>query len=631
MDFLISPITLWDIAPPVDFLISSIYVKLYSTCNWIQNRLTHVSCSEGRTVLFRDRKLKNNVTLLLGAISLLLLSACGAEGSNSSGSNVTPSFSPTVAATVATPTVNIPTGGLLFPVPTPVIVGPPGWFKDVPAYPNLQKLEMDEATIASLGLSRADYYFAYHLSHDSVPGIAEFYTAKLSAAGWQVVQRLPLSKESVGQQITFNRRQNQVVQVLTLLTANSEALAAAPNTKALAPKIPPAQNLVMLIVSADVQPLKIVTPETSNLPKGVAAENLSFDFGDGWVAQGQLTYPAGQSGPFPTVILVHGSGPQDMDGTLDEATAGLPGGSKILRQLAYYLPTRGFAVVRYNRRGVIGLGPQLSGDPKLSVTHSKLTQDAGFVLDQTRKNQRVDPQRLIMLGHSEGSLNVSSLVTTPAGSTAAGVILLGVQGYDIKATLQYQLVERTVQYAHAADSDKDDKLSLEEFSSAVQPGAPVSNVGLLEAVVPGSLQNKFKSTIDRNGDNQLDIESELRPWLQSAMNGFPNLNIPGYGPGAAAFLQDWQQSGSVTQILPAYQKPILLLNGEGDTQTIVQGAQEVNRALDKANHPDHKLITYPGLGHTFYPVKGFIQPLGPMQDKVLEDIADWLSQRYLKK
>lgn len=46
---------------------------------------------------------------------------------------------------------------------------------------------------------------------------------------------------------------------------------------------------------------------------------------------------------------------------------------------------------------------------------------------------------------------------------------------------------------------------------------------------------------------------------------------------------------------------ILILNGENDTQTPVEQAFLLQQKLTEINHPDHILITYPDLGHDFYP------------------------------
>ncbi len=36
---------------------------------------------------------------------------------------------------------------------------------------------------------------------------------------------------------------------------------------------------------------------------------------------------------------------------------------------------------------------------------------------------------------------------------------------------------------------------------------------------------------------------------------------------------------------------------------VVEQALLLGQKLTELRHPDHKLITYPGLGHTFYPVQ----------------------------
>ena len=60
-----------------------------------------------------------------------------------------------------------------------------------------------------------------------------------------------------------------------------------------------------------------------------------------WALPGTLTLPNGD-GPFPAVVLVHGSGPQDRDETI--------GPNKPFRDLAWGLASQGIAVLRYEKR-----------------------------------------------------------------------------------------------------------------------------------------------------------------------------------------------------------------------------------------------------------------------------------------
>jgi dienelactone hydrolase len=75
---------------------------------------------------------------------------------------------------------------------------------------------------------------------------------------------------------------------------------------------------------------------------------------------------------------------------------------------------------------------------------------------------------------------------------------------------------------------------------------------------------------------------------------------------------------------------ILILQGEGDTKTPVEQAYLLEQKLTELRHSDHTLITYPSLGHTFYPVDGWIQPSGPIQEYVLSDLVAWHKDRSRK-
>ena len=73
--------------------------------------------------------------------------------------------------------------------------------------------------------------------------------------------------------------------------------------------------------------------------------DLVIDLGNGIKTNAQITIPAVGNGPFPGVLLVAGSGVVDMNETLSPD-------SKPFWQIAQYLSDRGFAVLRYDKRGV---------------------------------------------------------------------------------------------------------------------------------------------------------------------------------------------------------------------------------------------------------------------------------------
>jgi hypothetical protein len=50
----------------------------------------------------------------------------------------------------------------------------------------------------------------------------------------------------------------------------------------------------------------------------------------------------------------------------------------------------------------------------------------------------------------------------------------------------------------------------------------------------------------------------------------------------------------------------------------------LQQRLADVKHPDHTLITYPNLGHLFYPSSQWSTGIGPIQQYVLADIYSWL-------
>jgi hypothetical protein len=69
---------------------------------------------------------------------------------------------------------------------------------------------------------------------------------------------------------------------------------------------------------------------------------------------------------------------------------------------------------------------------------------------------------------------------------------------------------------------------------------------------------------------------------------------------------------------------ILILHGQNDTQTPVEQAFLLQQRLIDVNHPDHTLITYPNLGHAFYPSSHWVFEIGPIEPYVLADLYAWL-------
>ena len=370
--------------------------------------------------------------------------------------------------------------------------------------------------------------------------------------------------------------------------------------------------------------------DTFSWSDSITNRDIIFTFADGWEAEGMLSYPAEGEGPFPTIILYHGSGSNDMDQTIP----GQPGQSKVFRQLSAHLADKGFAVVRYNKRGVIGIGPKLAAEqPEEGYLMSQYIKDATDVLQQTQTLPEVDPENIVLLGHSEGTLTASSTARSDAGEDIAGLALLGVMGLGIKELSRYQTMNNQVlPYINSLDADADGNLSTAEVTAALSK-APQAEADIFERFlgIKKDADSYVFETSDENQDGRLAIEAEAVPHAQSVFEAaFPdNLESLGLQRDKAAWFEELQDIGSVTDILPGFEKPVLMMNGENDIQTLVEGAREAFAAVEAAGNTQATLITYPGLGHSFYPATGKDQPLGPMEEKPLQDLEAWLSKTFV--
>lgn len=106
--------------------------------------------------------------------------------------------------------------------------------------------------------------------------------------------------------------------------------------------------------------------------------------------------PAHGKGPFPTVILVGGSGPEDHDAaTLKNAVAH----NHAMRVLAHDLVSRGFAVVRFDEMGV----GRSTGDYSREATTATLASDVVSIVRFLGSEASVRSDRVIVIGYSEGA------------------------------------------------------------------------------------------------------------------------------------------------------------------------------------------------------------------------------------
>lgn len=109
--------------------------------------------------------------------------------------------------------------------------------------------------------------------------------------------------------------------------------------------------------------------------------NLVIDLGNGVKTNAQLTCPAVGKGPFPGVLLIQGTGPSDKNETLGPVLKNKPLPTQPLLQMSQYLSERGFAVLRYDKRGVGGNFTIVDKNVWENATIDDLIHDAAKALN----------------------------------------------------------------------------------------------------------------------------------------------------------------------------------------------------------------------------------------------------------
>ncbi|ERI91490.1 hypothetical protein HMPREF1982_03134 [Clostridiales bacterium oral taxon 876 str. F0540] len=128
----------------------------------------------------------------------------------------------------------------------------------------------------------------------------------------------------------------------------------------------------------------------------------------------------------PAVLIINGSGGADRDGNMKKPAMN----SNIYKELAHFITGLGFMTLRYDKRGVGESG----GEPH-TIGMMDLVNDIKTNIEFLKNHPRVDAEKIILIGHSEGCI-LSTIVNIimPVG----GLILLSGAGTNIWEPMQYQ-------------------------------------------------------------------------------------------------------------------------------------------------------------------------------------------------
>lgn len=292
---------------------------------------------------------------------------------------------------------------------------------------------------------------------------------------------------------------------------------------------------------------------------------------------GLLTLPADVATPVPAVVFVHGSGASNMDEKVGKLTP--------FKDLAQGLARHGIASVRYDKRS-FAHGFKMLRDKGLEVTvKTETIDDAILATELLKKDPRIDPERVFIIGHSMGGMLAPRI--DAEGGNYAGLIIM------------------------AGSPRKLEEIILDQNEAALR-----STKGIVNWIVKKQVE-KFAAMF--GGMYQLSDEEAKKRKM---------------GGGTTLYYFKEMGEHPASGYLLTTGKPILILQGKKDFQaTAEKDFAAYKQLLDRKENVTFRL--YENLSHAFVPsVYGDIMKAKQeynveqhISEEVIADIANWINGR----
>lgn len=303
---------------------------------------------------------------------------------------------------------------------------------------------------------------------------------------------------------------------------------------------------------------------------------------------GTFSRPHGK-GPFPAVVLIAGSGPNDRDQTSN--------GRKPFLVLAEALNAAGIAVLRYDKRGV-----GASQGDFASATMKDFAADAGAAVSWLQTRSDVAKEGLGVIGNSEGGYIAPILAAENPG--VRFIVLLSSSGLrrDEASLLQQAAIARSEGMSEGDIAAKD--ALYRQVFAVVMAAKDASDArtqpeAMAGAAVAGGQMSRQEA--------EAGIAGLTSPW------GFETVR---HDPAP---------------VLAKVRVPVLAVSGSLDVQAPAK-AHFAGLRSGLRDNPDVTLIEVPGVNHQLQTaVSGapseYDQIAEPLSPEVLRLVTDWIARR----
>jgi pimeloyl-ACP methyl ester carboxylesterase len=354
----------------------------------------------------------------------------------------------------------------------------------------------------------------------------------------------------------------------------------------------------VLFLNKLVGPFVLKRPQEPHAPFPYKSEDLVFlNKTAGVELSGTLTIPEGK-GPFPALVLVTGSGPQNRNEELF--------GHKPFWVIADFLTRNGIAVLRYDDRGTY----KSKGNFKSATTFDFADDaEAGFNYLLTRSE--IDPAKVGIAGHSEGAM-IAPLIAA-RNKKVSFIIMLAGPGLTGRQVLlrQTSLISRSFGMPEGKiDTANMINNKIYDIVEA-EPDSLIAAQKIRQVLLESIEQSNDLSKEDKDkGVKNIDqtIKTIDRKWFRTFLTFNP------------------------VTYLSKVQCPVLALNGANDIQ--VSPDENLNAILDimeKTGNKFYQIKKLPELNHLFQHSKtGLPSEYNHIEEsfapEALQIILEWLKR-----